>query len=266
MVLTELQPLNYEGSFLVTPTSSGSGGLALLWKNDIDVNILTSNPNFIDTMISFKGTSFNGTFVYGAPDWTKRQEVWDSLADISASRNAAWFLTGDFNEITDNSEKAGGRERPESSFCAFRSFISSCDLFDLKHIGDFLSWRGQRHSHLVHCRLDRSLVNSSWSGLFPNGRAHYLQYEGSDHRPILSTFDSKKKKTSGIFRYDRRLRNNEAVKNLIETTWKAASDLPVINRISKCRKAIVAWSKEFYVNSRKKINELKEALDTTMAD
>ena len=116
MVLTELQPLNYEGSFLVTPTSSGSGGLALLWKNDIDVNILTSNPNFIDTIISFKGTSFNGTFVYGAPDWTKRQEVWDSLADISASRNAAWFLTGDFNEITDNSEKAGGRERPESSF------------------------------------------------------------------------------------------------------------------------------------------------------
>ncbi|CAN6905609.1 unnamed protein product, partial [Brassica oleracea] len=38
-------------------------------------------------------TSFNGTFVYGAPDWTKRQEVWYSLDDISASRNAAWFLT-----------------------------------------------------------------------------------------------------------------------------------------------------------------------------
>ena len=46
-----------------------------------------------------------------------------------------------------------------------------CDLFDLKHTGNFLSWRGKRHTHLVNCRLDRAMANSSWSDLFPNGRA-----------------------------------------------------------------------------------------------
>ncbi|KAG2322034.1 hypothetical protein Bca52824_015247 [Brassica carinata] len=159
----------------------------------------------------------------------------------------------------------GGRERPEASFSAFGTFLSTCDLFDLKHTGDFLSWRGQRHSHLVHCRLDRTLVNSSWSDYFPNGRSHYLPFEGSDHRPLLTTFDSKQKKTSGVFRYDRRLRNNEDVKALISATWLASSSLTVANRISNCRKAIVTWSKQFYINSQKNINDLRKELDLAMA-
>lgn len=99
----------------------------------MDIQINTSNRNFIDTLITFKGKVFNDTFVYGAPKITDRQEVWNLLSDISITRTTPWFLTGDFNEITDNSEKAGGLERPESSFSAFRSFLSSCDLFDIKH-------------------------------------------------------------------------------------------------------------------------------------
>lgn len=202
MVLKEFEPLMLNSHFLVPPSSPGAGGLALFWKEDVDVQILSSNQNFIDTLISFKGVSFYSTFVYGAPEVFKRQDVWNLLTDISATRASPWFLTGDFNEIVGNSEKSGGRERPENSFTGFRSFLSSCDLFDIKHSGDFLSWRGQRNSHLVHCRLDRSLANSSWSDLFPDGRSHYLPFEESDHRPILSVFDSKQRRTNGIFRYD----------------------------------------------------------------
>lgn len=259
-MISELKSLDYENHFLVTLVSPGSGGLALYWKSDIHIQIHESNCNFIDTEITFKGTSFLSTFVYGAPDQSNRQGVWDSLSNLNSTRDKPWILTGDFNEITDNSEKAGDRERPESSFCAFRSFLSSCDLFDLKHTGDFLSWRGQRHTHLVHCRLDRTLVNSLWSDLFPNGRSHYLPFEGSDHRPLLTTFDSKQKKSTGVFRYDRRLRNNEEVKALISTTWLAASNLPVAIKISNCRKAIVAWSKQFYANSQKKDYRAKEGI------
>ena len=265
MVMSKLDTLRYEKHFLLSPDSPASGGLALLWKSDVEIQILATTRNFIDTLVSFKGTSFHATFVYGAPGIAKRQAVWNLLSDIASTRSTPWFLTGDFNEIIDNSEKAGGTERPESSFGAFRSFLSSCDLFDIKHTGDFLSWRGQRHSHLVHCRLDRSLANSSWSDLFPNGRTHYLPFEGSDHMPILSTFDSKRKKSSGLFRYDRRFRNNEAVTALVQEVWEASPGLSVANRISKCRKAIVNWSKKFYINSQKKITELKSALDAAMA-
>lgn len=39
---------------------------------------------------------------------------------------------------------------------------------------------------MLQCRLDRILVNRSWSDLFPNEIVHYLQFEGSKHRPIFS--------------------------------------------------------------------------------
>lgn len=264
-VLKELEPLNFDCHFLLSPSATRGGGLALFWRQDIDLQILSSNQNFIDTSISYKGTSFFSTFVYGAPEIQNRQEVWNKHSDISNTRSDAWFLTGDFNEITDNSEKSGGRERPESSFVAFRIFLPSCNLFDIKHTGNFLSWRGKRNTHLVHCKLDRALANSTWSDLFPNGRSHYLKFEGSGHWPILSTFDSKKKKASRLFRYDRRLRDNAEIKQLVETTWADWAHLEVSVRISRCRHAIAAWNKITYVNSQKKIVELQTALDLAMS-
>ena len=73
--------------------------------------------------------------------------------------------------------------------------------------------------------------------MFLNGRSHCLQFESSDHRPTISTFDSKQKKPQRLFRYDRRLRDNEEVKEIIDKAWKE-SNVPVMERISRCRHAI----------------------------
>ncbi|XP_056843105.1 uncharacterized protein LOC130495678 [Raphanus sativus] len=161
--------------------------------------------------------------------------VWDQLAFIALTRDSPWFLTGDFNEIIDNSEKSGGPERPESFFGPFRSFLSAADLFDLQHTGNFLSWRGKQGTHLVDCRLDRSIANSHWSDMFPTAKSHYLEFENSDHRPLLSTFEPTKKKPKRIF------------------------------RIASCRRAIAMWSRKHYINSRKTIDKLKTSLDAELS-
>lgn len=257
-VLNELKDLNFDSHHLVSPHGQGGGGLALLWKKEVDIQVLSASHNFIDTKVSYKGNDFFRTFVYGAPEVANRQAVWDALSSLASSRSDAWFLTGDFNEILNNSEKSGGKERLESTFCAFRSFIAQCDLFDLQHTGNFLSWRGTRGSqatgtYVVHCRLDRTLVNSEWSDMFPTARSHYLLYEGSDHRPLLSVFDPTKLKSTKLFRYDRRLRCNPEVKELVDSTWNKNGELDVMTRISNCRSAIIKWSKEKYLNSKKTI-------------
>ncbi|KAF8096827.1 hypothetical protein N665_0300s0004 [Sinapis alba] len=231
LVLKELEPLNMDCHFLISPSATRGGGLALLWRSDVDLQVLTSKQNFINTSVTFKETSSFSTFVYGSPEIPHRQGVWNLLSDISLNRDNAWFLTGDFNEIIYNSEKSGGRERPESSFGAFRTLLSACDLFDLKHSGNFLSWRGRRNNLLVHCRLDRALANSSWSDLFPNARSYYLRFESFDHRPLLSTFDSKSKKPTRLFRYDRRLHHNPDIKVLVEEIWFADTHLTVSENI-----------------------------------
>lgn len=140
--------------------------------------------------------------MYGEPDHSKRVEVWNAISSLRPAAGRPWFLTGDFNEITDNSEKKGGPERAEGTFCAFRTFLSKNDLFDIKHYGNFLSWRGKRSSHTVQCRLDRAISNSEWMNVFPSCRSQYLKYEASDHRPLLTFLDTRRKKGLKIFRFD----------------------------------------------------------------
>jgi len=69
-----------------------------------------------------------------------------------------------------------------------------CDLYDLQHSDNPLSWRGKRHENLIHCRLDRAVSNGAWTEVYPSGRCEYLNFEGSDDRPLITSFDLKSKK------------------------------------------------------------------------
>lgn len=106
-----MESLNLDSYFFVPPHSPGAGGLALFWKSDISLQVLSSDQNYIDTLIFYKEARFNSTFVYGAPNTIKSKEVWQLLTDISRTKDDfPWFLTGDFSEITDNSEISGGKK------------------------------------------------------------------------------------------------------------------------------------------------------------
>lgn len=264
MIRRELHWLKEENNFIVPPHSPGGGGLVLSWKKDVDVTILSSSQNFIDTRIISKGKYFLATFVYGEPDHSKRNAFWTTLASLHATPKGPWFLTGDFNELIDNSEKKGGPIRAEGTFGAFRSFLSENDLFDLKHTGNFFSWRGIRGHHLVRCRLDRAMSNPEWTEMFPSCRSQYLRYEGSDHRPILSFLDTTKKKGLNMFRYDRRLKDNSEIKALVKEIWTTCTYLGVEARLVLCRRAICKWCKLFQENSRKLIEDLRQELETQM--
>lgn len=184
--------------------------------------------------------------------------------------NAPWFLTGDFNDLLSNSEKEGEPPRAEGSFIDTRSFYSEGDLYVLRHSGDCLSWRGVRgadeETYVVRCRLDRATANSYWAELFPNARSQYLTYEGSDHKPILSYFEPDKRKRRGLFRYDRRLKNNPAVKELVKQIWDSDPTAPVNDRIKLVRSALIQWSKQQYQNSRELIEHKRAELEEALID
>ncbi|KAL1208232.1 putative mitochondrial protein [Cardamine amara subsp. amara] len=109
--------------------------------------------------------------------------------------------------------------------------------------------------------MDRALSNSTWAELFPRGRCNYLQFEGSDHRPLVTYLDNVEKKKRGIFRYDRRLRYNLEVKQLITQTWNEEPSGKVEARIKRCRSAISIWSRDQFQNSQKNITSLKQRLE-----
>ena len=264
-VMSKIESLNFASTYHIPPHSPGGGGLTLLWNSCLELNVISSCDNFIDTEITYKRKKFYATFTYGAPEHQNRRAVLQRLTDLSMNRDSPWFLTGDFNDIVDNSEKEGGPIRAEGTFVDFRTFMSTCDLFDLRHSGNFLSWRGVRHTHTVNCRLDRAISNSLWAEAFPSGRCSYLEFEGSDHRPLISYLEPDTKRRRGIFRYDRRLCKNEEVRRIIAEAW-TANRASVEHKIAACRRAISKWNREHHENSQATIKREKNRLEEAMTN
>lgn len=264
VVLRKFKSSDLVNSHLVSPTDQRGGGLALFWKAEIELIVLNTCKNYIDTTLRYEGKVFYATFIYGDPDIAKRRLLWRELADLAGTREGAWFVTGDFNDILNNQEKEGGVVRTEGSFTDFRSFVAECDLYDIHHAGDFLSWRGVTSAGVVRSRLDRAMANSDWFECFASGHLEYLNYEGSDHKPIITCFDVTRKKGKGLFRFDRRLKNNPLVKEIVANAWKGHRGEEVAQKLSQVRGAIVKWNKEQQANSRTIIEKHKEALEEAM--
>lgn len=163
---------------------------------------------------------------------------------MGQGRDDPWLITGDFNDILNNAKKSGGPSRPEGSFTAFRSFVAQNGMWDLRHTGEQLSWRGNRHTHFIQTRLDRSMGNCAWSEAFPMGRCRYLRFEGSDHQPFLSYFNSNRTKNRGLFRFNRALIEKAEVTQLIDDAWNSSPLDIVITKLNACRRSIMQWSKE----------------------
>ena len=52
------------------------------------------------------------TGFYGEPDTQLRHEAWARLQSLKNWSAVLWICAGDFNEVTKQAEKLGGRTRP----------------------------------------------------------------------------------------------------------------------------------------------------------
>ena len=127
-------------------TGHRASGLALFRKYEINLQILNSSVNCIDKCIEFEGKKLFASFIYADTGIPKRRSLWECLIECNAERDAPWFITGDFNDLLNNTEKVGKPARPEGSFTDMRTFYSEGDLYDLQHHGDCLSWTEQHQT------------------------------------------------------------------------------------------------------------------------
>lgn len=254
----------YDHHFTVPPVGL-SGGLSLSWKGHVDMEVLDSSPNFIDVKLTTGPEPTFITFVYGVPRPEERASLWEKLSAMGSDRNDAWLVTGDFNDLLDNSEKVGGLVRWEGSFVAFRSFVTQAGLWDIQHTGNHLSWRGTRYNHFIQSRLDRALANCRWSENFPASYCEYLSFEGSDHRPLMTYLDNKQGGHRNLFRYDRRLNAKPEVRKLVQDNWQQCDQDSVLSRLCRVRLAIIKWSREQNLNSKESIQSIQKALEEALS-
>ena len=246
-----------------------SGGLALYYMDASDVTVNFSNNRMIDIESQMEGHKVFMTFVYGDPVIEYRENVWEKLLKISANRTGAWLLMGDFNEITSNPEKKGGKKRTESSFLPFKSMLAGCGMIEFPFMGNSFSWARRTRAGRVQCRLDRAVGNEDWHKKISHTYVEYLLRWGSDHRPILERFQAHEHKNKRNFKFNRNWLSKEGFVDTVREEWENLRSDPALelyDKLSKIRQSISRWKRCNPTNNALLIEELKKQLDSVQND
>ena len=116
---------------LIVPRKGRGGGLAMLWKREVDLEIMGYSRSFIDAIITEQGSGFRWriTSFYGNLEAHRRKESRDELAASNRKFQLSWLCYGDFNEILSGEEKiwevrgGGGLQDPKNKWMALGRWL-----------------------------------------------------------------------------------------------------------------------------------------------
>ncbi|XP_071902764.1 uncharacterized protein [Coffea arabica] len=168
----------------VVNSNGKAGGLAMIWKEDIEVISIDQGTFFIGMKMkdSDSGCKWWLVGVYVSTDENTRKVQWKMIEQKKREWGEHWVLVGDFNDIRSGEEKWGGRRRHESSFKEFNRFIKENELVDLGFEGKPWTWCNQWEGEgKVKERLDRFLASVKWYQRFDRARCSHIENEASDH-------------------------------------------------------------------------------------
>ncbi|XP_060974707.1 uncharacterized protein LOC133039776 [Cannabis sativa] len=246
---------------LESPRLGLSGGLMLLWKDDIDISLLNFGPNFFDCYLKMNDSpTFHLTCFYGAPEAHNRSASWtllQRLADVAP--HLPWFVIGDFNEILFNSNKSGGSLRSESQMEAFRKAIDKGCLHETVIEGDPFTWaRNRTAANTIKERLDWCFVNNHWEDFFHTPNVQHLDYYQSDHRAICASFDllSAQHNTSKLRKDEKNIKKTQKkVEQLNNSLSQAGSHLDELKQAENILDELLA-QEETYWQQRSRVDWL----------
>lgn len=248
--------------------SNRSGGLALIWNNDVKITILDANKMMIDEYITSCNTNHNwyATGYYGSPYHNAKHLTCESINNLYNSRkNDSWLIFGDFNLVLNHSEKLGGADLDAPLTNLFNNTLNNCDLTDLGFIGYKYTWaNNQANHHHIQERLDRYCANSNWISKFPRYlNKHLLRYT-SDHAPILlEFFDFEARcfstRQQRIKRFEQLWADDKESLPLVKANWEFNTG-DCKDKLDKVLCFLDSWGRQKFGDSPMKVKKSQEAL------
>ncbi|XP_042969166.1 uncharacterized protein LOC122301869 [Carya illinoinensis] len=184
------------------------GGIALLWKTDWNVEIISYSRWHVNSIVleEENGPAWQFTGLYGHPEVAKRSSSWQLLHMLKPTTPMAWLCAGDFNEILYQKEKLGGASRPYKQIEEFRQVVERCGLSDLQSRGQKYTWANNKFGgDFIKERIDRAFANKEWSNLHSLASCTILPAVNSDHSPLYINkqfLNCIRNKRGLIFRYE----------------------------------------------------------------
>ena len=121
------------------------GGLALLWKEDVELRIQTYSPNHNSALIlNGSNPPWRLTGLYGWSEEQRKRESWQLLKHLHTRFLVPWLCCGNFNEILQSSEKQGRLPKQQQPMMEFWAAFLHCGLVDLGFQGNIFTWNNGR--------------------------------------------------------------------------------------------------------------------------
>ena len=253
---------------LIVPSRGRSGGVALLWTREVNLDINSYSGSHIDAIVKESEGNFQWriTGFYGHPETHQRYESWPLLAFLHSQFQLPWLCLGDFNEILSVNEKVGGITRPQQQMESFRNVVNFCSFLDLGYVGTDFTWCNmQERENRIQLRIDRALANTEWIGNFEGARVYHLVDSTSDHCALFFT-NSPSQYASNVkrFHFEALWSKNEECRNIIESSWGMGLDLSTpegfMVNLKRCASELSNWSSSVYGHIPKKIQSKRNAL------
>lgn len=240
-----------------------SGGIWVFWKNEWDVKVVNSNPQFIMMEIQDKiHTKWNLTVVYASPNNQLRRKLWAALTNTNQNMEVPHLIAGDFNSVTSADEVSHPNSFANHRCIDFNLWIFQEGLIDLGFSGPKFTWmRGRENETFKAAKLDRALGNVKWVDIFQATRVRHIVAVGSDHTPIVVEFGEvsqhicRQKK----FMFQAAWTVHNDFTNVVQRTWN--DDESLHSNLKHMAQTLTRWNQETFGDIHKKKNRILARLE-----
>lgn len=137
-------------------------------------------------LIDNKGSSLSITFVYGHPNLSKREVMWQQLRNLRSIAQPNWLCIDDFNRILACQEKLSFHEGPVLGAQLLQQVVNELHLCDLRATEQRFTWMNNREENdFIMEILDGAFANIDWVNNYPNYGLRNFPIYHSDHGPII---------------------------------------------------------------------------------
>ncbi|XP_060960190.1 uncharacterized protein LOC115703873 [Cannabis sativa] len=251
--------IGFEGA-LAVDCQGKSGGVALLWRDEEDVQVLEYGVSYIYVVIcGYDRGHWRMTGMYGEPNRNLRKRTWDLIWELKSKSTLPWCIIGDLNNVTSQEDKKGGNPYPRWLVEGFNDTLVDCGLHDLELYGYPYTWeRSRGKPEWVEVRIDRALVNQSWLDFFPLAKLFNLEVSTSDHTPLnLVLVNEVVVARNHVFRFENAWLKEPLFFEIVKSCWGNDASSGIMAKVKNCGEVLGRWGKDYSGNFPKRIKECK---------
>ena len=246
--------VKFDNKFIVEAKGS-AGGLCILWKNSMSLNVVDFDKNLIAVKIADQCYEWLLVGFYGPSYHSKKSKAWGNLFALLESHQGPWAWIGDFNFIINDDEQIGGNKRGSSATNYLKELLFKFNVVDLGYSGNKFTWaRGKWGKASIKRRLDKRVASISWQLAFPKAIISHLGAINSDHAPILLDTNPQDSFAHRPFRFEAAWLRDERCTEVIGKVWdieETGSDfIKLYKKQASTEKLFANGTRRYLVNAR----------------